>query len=366
MQADDHVEIIIIGAGVIGLAIAKTLTESGREVLILEKEKSFGMGISSRNSEVIHAGLYFAPDMLKTTLCVSGKKQLYEYANDRHIPHKKCGKLLLATNSAECEKLQQIKLNAEKCGIDDLQSLTKEQCEELEPDISAVSGIYSPSSGVIDSHSLMLSLLGDAENAGGQAVFNTTINAITQISNGFLITTQDGFQITSKILINAAGLGAMNIAHMIDALDKALIPELIMAKGHYFSYSGKTNFKHLVYPVPFQGGLGVHLTLDMAGGVKFGPDVEFTTHEEYNVNPDLKDAFLQSIKRYFPDVDAEKLYPDYAGIRPKLSKDGKDFLIQFAEDHDIKGLINLFGMESPGLTSCLAIADYVMEKLNAN
>ena len=162
MQADDHVEIIIIGAGVIGLAIAKTLSESGREVLILEKEKSFGMGISSRNSEVIHAGLYFSPDMLKTTLCVSGKKLLYEYANDRHIPHKKCGKLLLATSSAECEKLQQIKLNAEKCGIDDLQSLTKEQCEELEPDISAVSGIYSPSSGVIDSHSLMLSLLGDA------------------------------------------------------------------------------------------------------------------------------------------------------------------------------------------------------------
>tara|TARA_R110002096_G_scaffold416576_3_gene619629 strand:+ start:69066 stop:70154 length:1089 start_codon:yes stop_codon:yes gene_type:complete len=359
----DHVNTIVIGAGVIGLAIAKKLSEHGREVLVLEKEKNFGMGISSRNSEVIHAGLYFSPNMLKSKLCISGKDQLYQYARSRGIPHRRCGKLLVACSEAELFKLEQIKLNAEFCGVDDLESLSAADCLKLEPDLSAVAGLFSPSSGVIDSHSLMVSLLGDLENAGGQAVFKTTIKRIEKTSSGFLITLNDDYQISSNILINAAGLGAMDVAHLIDALDKSLIPELVMAKGHYLSYCGRTNFKHLVYPLPFQGGLGIHLTLDMAGGVKFGPDVVYVKDEDYNLTTLNKTTFIHSIKHYFPSVEPDKLTPDYAGIRPKLSKDGEDFLIQFPTDHGIEGLINLLGMESPGLTSCLSIADYVMENI---
>ncbi|MCP5381854.1 MAG: NAD(P)/FAD-dependent oxidoreductase [Kordiimonadaceae bacterium] len=359
----DQIEIIIIGTGVIGLAIAKTLADKGHDVLILEKEASFGMGISSRNSEVIHAGLYFAPDMLKTTLCIDGKKRLYDYSNSRHIPHKRCGKLIVATSDDEIRRLDQIYKNAGNCGIDNLEYLTKTQFNQLEPDITAKAALFSPSSGIIDSHSYMFSLLGDFEAAGGNVAFNVTIRSIEKSDGVFLVSTNDEYQISSRLLINAAGLGAMNIARLINGLDPCYIPDLVMAKGHYFSYSGKTRFRHLVYPIPFVGGLGVHLTLDIAGGVKFGPDVHFIHHEDYSVDPALKDAFVDSVKRYFPGINPEKLHPGYAGIRPKLSKTGEDFNIQFEKVHGIKGLVNLFGMESPGLTASLAIADYVTEKL---
>ncbi|MEZ5759323.1 MAG: NAD(P)/FAD-dependent oxidoreductase [Emcibacteraceae bacterium] len=359
----DHIEIIIIGAGVIGLAIARSLAEKGHEVLVIEKETGFGMGISSRNSEVIHAGLYFAPEMLKTTLCIKGRERLYDYAKSRHIPHNRCGKLIVATSQDEIPKLRQIYQNAKNCGINDLDYLTKEQCKNIEPDIIAEAGLFSPSSGIIDSHSYMVSLLGDLEAAGGKIAYNVTIRSIEKSDGVFLVSTNDDYQISSKMLINAAGLGAMNIAHLIKDLDPGSIPDLVMAKGHYFSYSGKTRFRHLVYPIPFVGGLGVHLTLDMAGGVKFGPDVHFTDHEDYSVDPSLKNAFVNSVERYFPGIDPEKLHPGYAGIRPKLSKEGLDFNIQFEKEHGIKGLVNLFGMESPSLTASLAIADYVTDKL---
>lgn len=359
----DHINTIIIGAGVVGLAIAKALAKVNNNLLVIEKEKSFGMGISSRNSEVIHAGLYFEPSMLKSSLCVSGKAALYQYATKRNIPHKRCGKLLVASSSNEIAKLEAININAKNCGIDDLTMLTQKECHALEPDVKAVTGILSPSSGVIDTHAYMLSMLTDLENAGGQAVFNTEVTAIVKTPDGFLLTTNDDYQISCDQLINAAGLGAMKIAHMIDALDKKHIPELVMAKGCYFSYSGKTNFKHLIYPLPFVGGLGIHLTLDMAGGVKFGPNVEFIEHEEYTVSTHIKKDFVNSIKHYLPQIDENKLQPDYAGIRPKLSQKGTDFNIQFPNDHGIEGLINLFGIESPGLTSSLAIADYIQEKI---
>ncbi|HPF45609.1 MAG TPA: NAD(P)/FAD-dependent oxidoreductase [Emcibacteraceae bacterium] len=359
----DHIEIIIIGAGVIGLSIAKSLAEKGHEVLVIEKEKDFGMGISSRNSEVIHAGLYFTPEMQKTTLCIKEKKRLYDYAKSHHITHHRCGKLIVASSHDEIPKLRQIYQNANNCGIDDLAYLTKDQCKSFEPDIVAEAGLFSPSSGIIDSHSYMLSLLGDLEAAGGKVAYNVNIRTIEKSDRKFLVSTSDDYQISSNWLINAAGLGAMNIAHLIKDLDPGNIPELIMAKGHYFSYSGKTRFRHLVYPIPFVGGLGVHLTLDMAGGVKFGPDVHFIDHENYSVDPALKDDFVNSVKRYFPAIDADKLHPGYAGIRPKLSRHGKDFNIQFEKEHAIKGLVNLFGMESPGLTASLAIADYITEKL---
>ncbi len=361
---DNEVEAVVIGAGVIGLSIARALCQKGNETLILEKESSFGMGISSRNSEVVHAGLYFDKEMLKTRFCVTGKKQLYHYASSRGIPFMRCGKLLVASDDDELPKLERIKNTAEKNGISDLIPLTRAECNALEPDISAVAGLFSPSSGVIDTHSLMLSLLGDVENNGGQAVFNTEIKAIEKKNNGFVVKIQDGYEIGCKTLINAAGLGAQTIAHMIDALNPAQIPDLVMAKGHYFSYSGRTNFKHLIYPLPFQGGLGIHLTLDMTGRVKFGPDVDHVTHENYSISNSIKTDFIKSIKHYFPDLNPDKLTPDYAGIRPKLSKDGLDFNIQFKKNHDIEGLVNLFGIESPGLTSCLAIADFVAEQLN--
>ncbi len=350
----DHVETIVVGAGVIGLAIAKKLAELGHQVMVLEKETNFGMGISSRNSEVIHAGLYFNENWLKTRFCVSGKEMLYEYAASRGIPHKRCGKLMVASSKSELEKLEQIKAQAQKNGVLDLAPLTTAMCKELEPDIHAVEGIFSPSSGVIDTHSLMQCLLADVENQGGQAIYNTEIFSIERQSTIFTVNMADGYKITCTNLINAAGLGAMKLAQRIEGLEKSLIPDLVMAKGCYFSYSARTTFNHLVYPLPFQGGLGVHLTLDMAGGVKFGPDVEFVQHEDYSVSPSLKKNFLNSIRHYFPDVNPVKLSPDYAGIRPKLSKDGLDFMIQFEQDHGIPGLVNLFGMESPGLTSCLA------------
>lgn len=364
---DNEVDIIIIGAGVIGLSIARSLSRKGCQTLLVEKNKNFGMGISSRNSEVIHAGLYHHPEMLKSNLCVKGKKALYEYAQKRHIPHKNCGKLVVATNSSELPKLEAIMGNAQKCGVHDLKMMTEKECKTMEPDIKAAAGLFSPSSGVIDTHSYMLSLLGDAESNGAEIAYQTEVTDIKKINNKFIITTKGAdktfFDIGCSTLINAAGLGAMKIAHMINDLNKSHIPELIMAKGSYFSYSGKTNFKHLIYPVPIIGGLGIHLTLDMAGGVKFGPDVEFIQHEEYDVMNSSKKTFLDLIKTYYPSIDETKLHPDYAGIRPKTSKKGDDFNIQFEAEHGIIGLVNLFGIESPGLTASLAIADHVTEKI---
>lgn len=357
----EHIGTIIIGAGVIGLAIAKKLAENGHEAIVLERKGNFGMGISSRNSEVIHAGLYFDKNWFKTKFCVSGKKRLYEYAVARGIPHRRCGKLLVASSDGELSKLERIKKTAHENGVPDLMPLSRLQCLELEPDINAVEGLFSPSSGVIDSHTLMQSLVADTENAGGQVVYNTEVTTIEKSANGFKLIMKDGYEIYCKNLINAAGLGAQKIARSLDALDKKLVPDLVLAKGCYFSYSGRTNFSHLVYPLPFQGGLGIHLTLDIAGGVKFGPDVEFVNHEDYSVPLSNKAKFIEAIRHYFPGIDPDKLSPDYTGIRPKLSKDGLDFMIQTPADHGIEGLINLFGMESPGLTSCLAVADNVEE-----
>lgn len=343
----------------IGLSIARALTDKGKDVLILEREKNFGMGISARNSEVIHAGIYNPPHMLKSSLCIIGKKALYDYAKMRNIPHNNCGKLIVATGDEELEALEKIKLNAVECGVNDLSLLTVDQCRALEPEINAVAGILCPSSGVIDSHSYMMALLADVENQGGGVVYNTEITAIEKKQNGFTITTNDHYSLDCDLIINAAGLGAINVARMIGELSDDHIPTLHMAKGTYFSYSGKTNFKQLIYPIPQKGGLGIHLTLNMAGGVKFGPDVEFIEREDYAVNASKKTKFIQSIKKYYPQIDEHKLHADYAGIRPKLTKEGSDFNIQFESDHAVEGLVNLFGIESPGLTASLAIADYV-------
>ena len=360
----DHQDIIIIGAGVIGLSVGKHLAEMGRDVVILEKEKHFGMGTSSRNSEVIHAGLYFAPDWLKTKLCVRGKEMLYQYASIRHIPHKRCGKILVASETDEIEKLKTIKEKAANNGVDDLTNLSQQEIHKLEPDIAGLEGLLSPSSGIINSHILMVNMIGDIEENGGMIAYNIEIDAIEKHNSGFKVTMKDGYALTCNMLINAAGHGAQELARKIDALPSHLIPDRIMAKGHYFSYSGKASFKHLVYPLPNKGSLGLHLCIDTGGGVKFGPDINIVDKEGYDVPLILKDKFFNAVKRYFPSVDPKKLNPDYAGIRPKLSEKGLDFNIQFENTHGIEGLINLFGMESPGLTSSLAIGDYIREKMN--
>lgn len=360
----DHQDIIIIGAGVIGLSIGKHLAENGRDVLILEKEKHFGMETSSRNSEVIHAGLYFEPDWLKTKFCVSGKEMLYQYAAKRHIPHLRCGKMMVASEKDEIPRLDIIKEKATKNGVTDLTRLSQAKIHNLEPDIAGLEGLFSPSSGIINSHMLMVNMLGDLEDKGGNVAYGIEIAAIEKIKTGLKITMADGYSLTCNILINAAGLGAQSIAAKIDALSSSHIPSLVLAKGHYFSYSGKTNFKHLIYPLPGKGSLGLHLCIDTGGGVKFGPDINFVDNLDYNVPIELKDKFLNAVKRYFPSVDPEKMHPDYAGIRPKLSQAGQDFNIQFEDTHGIKGLINLFGIESPGLTSSLAIGDYICGKIN--
>ncbi|MCC3861075.1 NAD(P)/FAD-dependent oxidoreductase [Pseudemcibacter aquimaris] len=360
----DHQDIIVIGAGVIGLSIAKHLSEAGREVLVLEKEKHFGMITSSRNSEVIHAGLYFAPDWLKTKLCVRGKELLYEYAAQRHIPHQRCGKILVAMSDAEQERLDDIKSKAELNGVHDLTPLSKADIKNIEPDISGEAGLFSPSSGIIDSHMHMVNMIGDIEDNSGMIAYNVEIAAIEKLNHGFKIIMADGYTLTCNLLINAAGLGAQKLATKIDAMSSELIPPRVMAKGHYFSYTGKTNFKHLVYPVPGKGSLGLHLCIDTGGGVKFGPDINFVEEEEYSVPETLKEKFVSVVSEYFPNIDPDKLHPDYAGIRPKLSESGLDFDIGFQDKHGIEGLVNLFGMESPGLTSNLAIGEYVRDKIN--
>jgi L-2-hydroxyglutarate oxidase LhgO len=360
----DHQDIIIIGAGVIGLSIGKHLAADGRDVIILEKEKHFGMGTSSRNSEVIHAGLYFAPDWLKTKLCVRGNEMLYHYANERHIPHQRCGKIIVASDTDEIEKLTTIKEKAAKNGVPDLTNLSQSEINKLEPDIAGLEGLFSPSSGIIDSHMLMVNMIGDIEDNGGMIAYNIEIAAIKKHNAGFKVTMNDGYEITCNLLINAAGLGAQEVAQNIDAMPSQLIPNRVMAKGHYFSYSGRANFKHLVYPIPNEGSLGLHLCIDTGGGVKFGPDINIVDKEEYDVSPMLKEKFVTAVKRYFPMVDPAKLNPDYAGIRPKLSEKALDFNMQFQDTHSIEGLINLFGIESPGLTSSLAIGDYISGKID--
>jgi L-2-hydroxyglutarate oxidase LhgO len=360
----DHINTVIIGAGVIGLAIAKSLSTIGTDLVVLERENTFGSGVSSRNSQVIHAGLYFNSEMLKTKLCVKGKEMLYTYANSHHIPHNRCGKLLVASNIDELPKLDTIQKSAIANGIHDLTHLSKADSFVLEPDIAAVEALLSPSSGIIDVHSYLVSMIGDIEDNGGMIAYNTNIKAIEKLPVGFKIIMEDDYVITCDFLINAAGLGAQTLAAKIDALDKCHIPKLVMAKGHYFSYTGRTNFKHLIYPLPNKGSLGLHLCLNTAGEVKFGPDINIVEHEEYDINPSIKTKFIESITKYFPKLDPKKLRPDYAGIRPKLSKEGLDFCIQSTDTHGIEGLINLFGMESPGLTSSLAIGEYVKDKIN--
>jgi L-2-hydroxyglutarate oxidase LhgO len=351
---------------VIGLAVARRLAQAGREVIILEAAEGIGTVTSSRNSEVIHAGIYYPAGSLMARMCVDGKRALYEYCADHGIPHRNCGKLIVATTPRETSRLQSIRAHAEANGVHDLQTLDGDAARTLEPALSCDAALLSPSTGIIDSHAFMLALRGDAEAAGAACAFHTPLLRGKAMADRIELDAggEAPTSLECRLLVNAAGLGAPAVARSIEGMPVELIPPAYLAKGNYFSCSARAPFSRLIYPVPEPGGLGVHLTLDMAGQARFGPDVEWVETIDYAVDPARAERFYPAIRRYWPMLPDGALMPSYSGIRPKIVPPAvatQDFLIQGPRDHGVAGLINLFGIESPGLTSSLAIADYVGE-----
>jgi len=367
----EHVDAIVIGAGVVGLAVARALSNCGKEVIIVEADKAIGMGTSSRNSEVIHAGIYYTKDSLKARLCVSGKEMLYDFCDSHGVPYQRLGKLIVATNPDQIAPLKAIQEKAAANGVTDLVWLDKAEVAKKEPNLKAEAALLSPSTGIIDTHAFMLALQGDAENKGAMLALNSPV--LSGEINDAGITLEVGgeapISLTADIVVNSAGLSAIKLARLIKGFNPDLIPNDHYCKGNYFSLGAKAPFSHLIYPVPEKAGLGVHLTLDMGGQARFGPDVEWLENGDdinYEVDPVRGDKFYNAIRAYWPDLKEGDLHADYSGVRPKIQspeEDAKDFLIQGPEDHGILGFINLFGIESPGLTSSLAIAKEVTERL---
>ena len=358
------VDCVVIGAGVVGLACARAIARAGREVLILERETTIGTGVSSRNSEVIHAGLYYAADSLKARLCIAGREQLYRYCIERDVAHERRGKLVVATRSSDMCILLGLERRAKANGVHDLVWLDRARLRALEPALNAVGGFFSPSTGIIDSHGLMLALLGDAQSAGAVLALNSWVIGGCPASGRITLTVKSGDEIvnlSARTVINAASLDASAVARTIGVPDSA-IPRLWYVRGRYFVYSGEVPFSHLIYPLPEPGGLGIHLTLDLAGSARFGPDVTWLDSPDYHVAPGAVSSFASAVRLWWPGLDESRLMPGYAGVRPKLVGPGMgegDFRIDGPSIHGVAGLINLFGIESPGLTACLAIADFV-------
>jgi L-2-hydroxyglutarate oxidase LhgO len=363
----EEIDCAVIGAGVVGLAVARALALAGREVVVLESEGGIGTGTSSRNSEVIHAGIYYPEGSLKASLCVQGRQALYAYASERGIPFARCGKLIVATSGEQVSALEGIIAKARANGVDDLVLISREQAQAMEPQLQCVAAVHSPSTGIVDSHALMLSLQGDLENAGGMVAMKSPVER-AECGQGFIdLIAQDGTALRCASVVNAAGLHAPALARRFAGLPAAAVPTEYFAKGNYFILSGRAPFSRLVYPVPEPGGLGVHLTLDLGGQAKFGPDVQWVASpDDLVVDPARGQAFYGEVRKYWPALPDGALVPGYAGIRPKISGPGEpasDFLIQGAAQHGITGLVNLFGIESPGLTSSLAIGAHVAEML---
>ncbi len=368
----DRVETVVVGAGVVGLAVAQALAASGREVLVLEREPQFGSGISARNSEVVHAGLYYAPGSLKARLCVEGRERLYAWCESRGVSHRRCGKLIVATEPGQLDALERILQRARAAGVDELAPVTAAQAIAMEPQLRCAHALFSPVTGIVDGHGLMRSLLGSAQDHGAMLACRSLVDGVEQRPDGFLLTVRaDGqpLQLLCRELVNSAGLGAVALARSIAGLDPAHVPGAWLAKGCYFSLSGRSPFSRLVYPIPDEAGLGVHLTLDLAGQARFGPDVEWVEREDYAVQPARAAAFEDEIRRYWPGLRPGALQPAYAGLRPKIAGPGEaaqDFRVSGPADHGVAGLVNLFGIESPGLTSSLALAQRVRELLDAS
>jgi L-2-hydroxyglutarate oxidase LhgO len=363
----ESVDAIVIGAGVVGLAAARELALAGHEVVILEAEDAFGAHTSSRNSEVIHAGIYYPQGSLKARSCVAGKELLYEYCVAHGVAHRRCGKLIVATNAEQETELLSIQRRAHANGVTDVVWMTRAQALALEPALACVAALYSPSTGIIDSHALMLAYLGDAEDRGAMLALKSEILAAEIVADGFVVHVAGAEPIAARILVNSAGLRAPSVAKRVEGFDARFIPRELYAKGNYYSLRARSPFSRLVYPVPEPGGLGVHVTLDLAGQARFGPDVEWVRNIDYNVDPKRAERFYAAIRRYWPGLPDGALLPGYAGIRPKTAGPGEpapDFMVQGHRHHGISGLINLFGIESPGLTSSLALAALVLEELS--
>jgi L-2-hydroxyglutarate oxidase LhgO len=364
MRAGERVDIVVAGAGVVGLATARALALAGHQVLILDRERQIGTGISSRNSEVIHAGLYYPEGSLKALSCVEGRNLLYRYCAERGVTARRLGKLIVATETGELPLLERVATRASANGVSDLAWLDAKSAQALEPALSCVAALFSPSTGVVDSHALMLAYLGDAEAAGALFVGQAPIETGRVTGSGLSLEIGGGerMRLECRWLINCTGLAAVALAGKIDGLPRQAVPQAAYCKGSYFSLSGRSPFSHLIYPVPEQAGLGVHLTLDLAGQARFGPDVEWVAAPNYDVEIARAAGFYGAIRRYWPGLPDGALRPAYAGVRPKLggpSQPASDFQIDGPEQHGVAGLINLFGIESPGLTASLALADRV-------
>ena len=359
----DEVECVVVGAGVVGLAVARALALQGREVMVLESADAIGTGPSSRNSEVIHAGLYYPTGSLKARLCVQGREMLYAYCAERGVPHRGCGKLLVATSSGQLASLESIRARAHANGVPDVRWMERHEALALEPALECVAALHSPSTGIVDSHALMLALQGDLEHAGGLVVLNTPLAHAECAPGAMYLVAEDGTRLRARTVVNAGGLHAPALARRFAGLAPVHVPHARYAKGSYFVLSGKSPFARLIYPVPEAAGLGVHLTIDLGGQAKFGPDVEWVeSPDDLLVDPARGDAFYAEVRKYWPGLQDRALSPGYAGVRPKIHGPGEpaaDFLIQGPADHGIPGLVNLFGIESPGLTSALAIAEHV-------
>ena len=365
----DAVDVVVVGAGVVGLACARALALAGREVLLIESEGGIGTGTSSRNSEVIHAGIYYPTGSLKALHCVRGRKLLYDYCASRGIGHRRCGKLIVATAAEQVPQLAVLRDAGTRNGVDDLEMLTGPQAVELEPQLRCVAALVSPSSGIVDSHALMLAFQGDFESAGGVCVFNTRVAEATCSDGGVVVKTagrldEESLSLRARLLVNCAGLHAQQLARRMEGFPVRHVPPTYYAKGNYFSLAGRAPFSRLIYPVPEAAGLGVHLTIDLGMQARFGPDVQWVDEPEYDVDPGRAAVFYAEIRKYWPALRDGALQPAYAGIRPKIQAPGEpplDFQINGPGMHGVPGVIQLFGIESPGLTASLSIADRVME-----
>jgi L-2-hydroxyglutarate oxidase LhgO len=355
-------QVLVVGAGVVGLAVAREAAQRGHDVIVAEKTGGIGNGVSSRNSEVIHAGMYYPTGSLRAHHCVRGNRMLYAYCAEHGVPHRKCGKLIVATNDAERTRVEGILAQGRSNGVEGLELIGGNAARALEPEVSCVAALVSPETGIIDSHALMLAYRGDLEDKGGAIAFETPVERLTPDGAGWTVHFggREAGTMQADAVINCAGLGAQAIARRTDGYPVARIPRLVLAKGNYFGYAGRPVFSRLIYPTPVDGGLGVHVTLDLAGRMRFGPDVEWIEEEKYEVDPSRAASFYARIRTYWAGLPDNSLVPDYSGIRPKLTGPGEppaDFIIEGPVQHGMPGLVNMFGIESPGLTSSLSLAE---------
>jgi len=362
-------QVLVVGAGVVGLAIARGAALAGHEVIVAEAADGIGTGVSSRNSEVIHAGLYYPTGSKRAYHCPRGRRMLYELCASHGVPHRKCGKLVVATNASELERLESILKQAKINGVEGVDIIEGADAKRLEPHLACVAAMRSPETGIVDSHRYMLALQGDLEDRGGVVALNTPIERLRRTTSGWQADFggADPQSIAVDAVVNSAGLGAQKLAWATEGYPAERVPPLFLGKGSYFAFAGRPVFSRLIYPVPIPGGLGVHVTLDMAGRMRFGPDVEWVDAENYDVDPTRAAVFYARIRDYWPELPDNGLVPDYCGIRPKLTgpkEPAVDFMIDGPSQHGLPGLVHLFGIESPGLTSALSLAEEVNEALS--